>query len=246
MKVSLIDYTGMGSNDPARHAANLLVFAKATRLTMSPGLMKEISDRPWEEIETELEYIAGTIAGSHEFVNYNFLIEGVTRAFTHQFVRTRTASFAQQTMRVLNVDGWEYGTGPTIEEDPFLKKIYDITMKTIASSYNDLIECGASIEDARGVLPTNILTNIVSGFNLRNLEELFRKRASTRTQGEYRLVLAAMQECVEEVHPWTSMFFGRDFDKAASDLEQSIISLGLGKEKTTLLIKLIDQMRTKV
>jgi len=245
MRVNLLDYTGKGSLDPARNAANLLVFAKATRLTMSPGLMSEIESKPWLEIMKELEYISGTIAGSHEYVSYTFLIEGVTRAFTHQFVRTRTASFSQQTMRVLNVEGWEYGTGPTIKSDPFLGVIYSETMKTIAGAYDDLVSAGAAIEDARGVLPTNILTNIVGGFNLRVLEDLFRKRASSRTQGEYREVIEAMQNCVEEVHPWTRLFFGRDFDKAATDLESEVISLNLGKEKTTAMIKLIDQMRTK-
>ena len=36
MKVTLIDYTGAGTPDPARHAANVLVFTKRTRLEMDP------------------------------------------------------------------------------------------------------------------------------------------------------------------------------------------------------------------
>jgi flavin-dependent thymidylate synthase len=34
-----------------------------------------------------------------EFVNFHFLIEGVTRTFTHQMVRQRTAVYAQESMR---------------------------------------------------------------------------------------------------------------------------------------------------
>ena len=107
MDVRLIDCTGFGTADPARYAAERLVFTKQTRLEMRPGLLAEIEAWPDERIEQELDYMANTIPSSWEFVTYTFLITDVTRAFTHQFVRTRTASYAQQTMRVLNVNGWE-------------------------------------------------------------------------------------------------------------------------------------------
>jgi thymidylate synthase ThyX len=53
-----------------------------------------------------------------------------------------------------------------------------------------------AIEDARGVLPTNIHTNIVAKFDLRTLADTMRKRASTRTQGEYRDVMDGMKDAV--------------------------------------------------
>jgi flavin-dependent thymidylate synthase len=191
MEVKLIDYTGCGSRDPARHAANVLVFTKQTRLKMEPGLMQQIEEWDWSSIEKELAYMANTIPSSWEMCSYTFLINGVTRAFTHQFVRTRTGSYAQQTMRVLDVDGWDYLKGPTVtkEHDPFLEDTYDQTMKLIDRRYRQLIDNGAKIEDARGILPTNILTNIVAKFDLRTFADTQRKRASSRTQGEYRDVM---------------------------------------------------------
>jgi thymidylate synthase (FAD) len=259
MKVQLIDYTGAGAFDPARHAANVLVFTKQTRLEMRPGLLDEIAAWPWAKVEEELRYMARTIPSSWEFVGYTFLINGVSRAFTHQFVRTRVGSYAQQTMRVLNVNGWTYHTGPSIEndwsidldtgrEEPGEKAaIYARTMDDIAAAYNSLIKAGAAIEDARGVLPTNIHTNIVAHFNLRTLAETARKRASSRTQGEYRDVANAMLECVREVHPWTTMFLDRDFDKAAGDLEAAIIKASeegaISQDERTRLVKLVDELR---
>jgi len=245
MNVQLIDYTGAGSPDPARHAANVLCFTKATRLNMVPGLMDEIEDKPWSEIETELEYMANTIPSSWEFVSYTFLINGVTRAFTHQFVRTRTGSYAQQTMRVLDVDGWDYKTGPTIEGSSDLSEQYALEMERIDAAYRSLIDGGAKIEDARGILPTNILTNIVAKFDLRTFSDTQRKRASTRTQGEYREVMEAMRAEVLRVHPWAAMFLERTFDKAAAELEGQILRLKLflGEQKMTDAIKLIDQLR---
>lgn len=218
-----------------------------------------------EEKIRELEYMANTIPSSWEFVDYTFMIEGVTRAFTHQLVRTRNASFAQQTMRVLDVStgpGWDYLTGPTITENKEATTIYKTGMNVIDNCYKCLIENGAKIEDARGILPTNILTNIVMKINMRNFVELVHKRSSPRVQGEYRDVLEAMKEAVTEVHPWISMFIDRTFDRAATDLDQAINDfdpIGMCIERDgdvridqaklaefkTRLIKLVDQLRAK-
>jgi len=246
MKVNLIDYTGAGAADPARHAANLLVFTKNTRLEMRAGLLEDIAAWPQEKIDEELAYMANTIPSSWEFVEYKFLITDVTRAFTHQFVRTRTGSYAQQTMRVLNVNGWTYGVGPTVAEGE-ASALYESTMADLAKAYDDLISMGAKIEDARGVLPTNIHTNIVAKFDLRTMADTARKRASSRTQGEYRDVMDAMKAEVLRVHPWARLFFERTFDKAAGELEMQILKLHMlnkVSDKAKIdMIKLIDQMR---
>lgn len=250
MKVSLIDCTGMGvrsssSDEIAHHAACLLIFTKSTRLEMQPNLLADIHKWDWKKIEEELKYMANTIPSSWEFCHYTFLIEGVTRAFTHQLVRTRTASFAQQTMRVLNVEGWKYGTGSTIEEEPVKKSLYDSTMSILASAYDQLIDYGAKIEDARGVLPTNIHTNIVMGVNLRTLTEMIRKRSSPRVQGEYRDFISLLKSATLIKHHWAEIFFDQDFDKAANDLcAQLIDANGLTDNQRTSMVKLVDQLRS--
>ena len=244
--VQLIDYTGAGSSDPARHAANVLVFTKQTRLKMVPDLMSEIEGWSAARIAEELEYMANTIPSSWEFVEYKFLINNVSRAFTHQFVRTRTGSYAQQTMRVLDVNGWDYATGPTLVEDSEAQLKYDDQMRQIAECYDELIAMGVKIEDARGILPTNILTNIVAKFDLRSIAEVARKRASSRTQGEYREVLDLMLAEVIRVHPWANLFFGRTFDKAAKELEDSITLTEMPAHEKVAMIKLIDQLRATV
>lgn len=247
MKVQLIDYTGKGSSDPARTAAELLVFTKQTRLEMSADQMDKVKSMSTIELNKELEYMAGTIPSSWEFVHYTFLINDVTRAFTHQFVRTRTGSYAQQTMRVLDKKGWTYGTGPSLSD--FSKEIYGQTMQSIDDAYRDMIDDGTKIEDARGVLPTNIHTNIVASFNLRTVAEMAHKRRSIRTQGEYRNVLDAMLGAVQNVHPWTTMFFDADGPAALTELERQIVKLAeddlIKDERKIELIKLIDQARQR-
>lgn len=244
MKVTLIDYTGRGTMQAASYAAAILLFTKNTRLQMSPGLFEEILAWPYEKKLEELSYMANTIPSSWEFVDYTWMIEGVTRAFTHQLVRSRTFSFAQQTMRVLNVEGWRYETGPSIKADPVLKFSYDSNMSHIAEAYDMLIRDGAAIEDARGILPTNILTNIVMKGNMRSFVELVRKRSSSRVQGEYREVLEQLKSTALAVHPWLTLFIERDFDKAASDLEAEILKLNNDLQRNKM-VKLLDQMRSQ-
>lgn len=249
MEVRLIDYTGAGRPNPQRYAASRLIFTKMTRLEMNPGMLEEIMMWEWERMAKELEYMSNTIPSSWEFVDYTFLITGVTRAYTHQAVRTRTASFAQQTMRVLNVDGWTYGTGPSIEENEVLKNAYDDMMDQIDGVYQWLIENGAKIEDARGALPTNIHTNIVVKMNMRTFVEMVRKRSSPRTQGEYRAVLDGMADAVRSVHPFIDLFINRTFDRAAKELDIKIAALHtagfIDLETKTDMIKLVDQMRAQ-
>lgn len=250
MKVTLIEYSGSGWPDPADRAATVMIFTKQTRLEMHPGLLGEIASWSKEKKLEELAYMANTIPSSHEFCDYTFLIEGVTRAFTHQLVRSRQWSFAQQTMRVLRVAGWEYGTGPTINDDVGRKGLYDDEMARISETYDQLLAAGASIEDARGILPTNILTNIVGKCNMRTFAETIHKRSSPRTQDEYRQVIDAMKAEVLRVHPWMSLFLERTVDKAIEDLQKEIDAVPkddiiMTKEWGTRMTKLLDQIRMK-
>jgi flavin-dependent thymidylate synthase len=243
MQVSLINFTGQGTPDPARHAANILLFTKNTRLQMTPNGMDDIATRDDRTVLHELEYMTRTIPSSWEFVDYTFLFCDVTRAFTHQLVRTRTGSYAQQTMRVLNKKGFQVYPGPTIQEDEKRMQRYNAACDAIQAAYDELIDDGAAIEDARGLLPTNILTNIVAKFSLRTVCELLRKRVSGRVQEEYRRMMAGMREECLRVHPFASMFFDRTFDKASHELEAMVKLLPIPPDKRTDMVKLIDQMR---
>lgn len=241
-KVTLINVT--------KDAAEMLILAKSTRLEMNPSLVANIMQMEQEEIDEQLGYIANTIPASWEFVDFIFLIQNVTRAFTHQFVRGRHASYAQQTMRVLDVGGWSYATGPTINNEG-RKECYDRCMKWIAGAYQDLIEDGVAIEDARGVLPTNILTNILVKMNLRTFTETVRKRSSSRVQREYREVIKQMKEEAIKQLPWVEKFVERTFDKAAAELNDMITGLDnqtiggrrVSNEYKLKMVKLLDQIR---
>ncbi len=239
MKVTLISTTP--------EAKELLIFTKSTRLTMSPGLMDEIRAWPEEKKMAELEYMANTIPSSWEFVDYVFMIEGVSRAFTHQFVRSRQGSYAQQTMRVLNMGEYDYVYTDRVRNDIQARGIVDIVNENIRLGYNKLIELGLPAEDARGILPTNISTNIVAKFNLRAFVDLAKSRTGGRTQGEYQKVMNAMVDAVLAVHPWAEKFLfqqGRDYFAEIEAFAER--EYGGDLLKKGALLKIVDKMRKEL
>jgi flavin-dependent thymidylate synthase len=244
MKVTLFDYTGYGCLDPARHAANVLLFTKDTRLEMSPKHLSDIAKRSDEDVLNGLRKMANTNPGSWEFVHFSFLIQNVTRAFTHQLVRTRAASYAQQTMRILEMHKWTYKTGPTIIVDIDRNIVYDYAMRTIDHCYEELLRLGAKAEDARGILPTNIHTNICMNGNMRNFINLARKRHSPRVQDEYRDVMDACLMEVRKVYPWFDIFYNNDEMKAYTDLYDMITNSTLSEELKTDMYKKLDIIKS--
>lgn len=236
MKVELIDCT--------QNAMDLLIFTKRTRLEMDPRGMEAVRAMSMEEKLAELDYMAGTIPSSWEFVSYTFLVTGVSRAYTHQQVRTRAASYAQQTMRVLNMGEFDYVYTDRLQENPDAKAQIDAALKAIKLAYNNVIELGLPAEDARGILPTNIATNIVCKFNLRTFVDLAKSRTGGRTQSEYQKVVNAMVDEVLRVHPWAEKFLfqqGRDhFAEIEAFAEREY---GGNLLKKGELLKIVDRLR---
>lgn len=192
MKVSLMSYTP--------DALNLLLRTKGTRLahTDDPATWDD------EKRAEHLAYMRDTIKSSWEFVDYVFQIEGVTRAFTHQLVRTRTGAYAQESQRTVNVSDHEV-IAPDFPT-PGCEDQWNDTVKMVKETYDWTIKMGMPAQDARGILPTNISTSIIAKFDLRNLHEMAKLRLCTRTQGEYQEVFRMMRELVCEVHPWAREF----------------------------------------
>lgn len=185
------------------HALETLIFTKNTRLRMTARGLQEIIAWPDEKKKQELEYMKGTIQSSWEFVDYIFMIEGVTRAFTHQLVRHRVGtSFAQQAQRAVDMTNFDHIPGPSIARSPVLVECWDDLMRAISDAYEQMVEDGANRQDARGVLPTNISTNICFKANLRTLHDMGRKRLCVKAQGEFQDVFRAIKAAVVEVHPW--------------------------------------------
>lgn len=192
MKVELISHTPK--------ALTLLLRTKNTRL----GFAEDPDSWSAEKQIEHLRYMLDTIKSSWEFVDYVFEVSGVSRAFTHQFVRTRQGSYAQESQRTVDVRDNETVEPEVMDEAQ--RNIWLAAMDVAFDSYGLLIDAGMPVQDARGVLPTATATSIIAKFNLRTLHEMSMLRLCVRTQGEYQDVFRAMREAVIAVHPWAEDF----------------------------------------
>lgn len=201
MDVKLIGYT--------QEADNILIFSKRTRHMRDPDAYDKVCEMTLTEKMRELEYVFNTISTPLEFVSYTFLICDVTRAFTHQLVRHRVGvSFAQQSMRVGDQTNFKYLTPPAIEPNIEQLNTYEKGMECINFYYEEMLRVGANQQDARGLLPTNIHTNILMKINLRALAEMLHTRLCVRAQGEFQDVAKLMMKKVKLVHPFTEPILG--------------------------------------
>ena len=103
-----------------------------------------------------------------EFVHMTFLFENVSRALTHQLVRTRLASYSQQSLRCVRLPEFADNNMYHMPASVRNKKRFKDAMLKIQELYNGLLET-ESTEDARGILPLNVHTSIVVGCTFRAL-----------------------------------------------------------------------------
>ena len=247
-RTQLITYTGEGHLP--EYAAAMLIFAKSTRTHMTKEGLRDLyvrcqADPSW--MMSELDYIANTIPGSWEFVDYTFLLDGVTRTLTHQLVRTRTASYAQQSMQINDHSGFEYRIGPSIDT-PDKRDIIRGVMAYVRQGYKDLLAAGVKTMDAREILPTGAHTNILVKMNFRTLIDLLHTRLSPRNAGEFVDVAKEMREAILLTHPWAEVFLNRTVDKAFEELDALLAKLP-GDDVTSdkyKMLKLVDQLRRKL
>lgn len=198
MKVSLISFTD--------DALNLLLTTKNTRLSYDDDPHSWTEEKKAEH----LSYMLQSIKSSFEFIDYVFKIEGVTRAFTHEFVRHRHGSYAQQSMRVVDAREAEVMMPESVIEGGSLfyspATIWEVAVEHVQKAYGSLIDHDIPIQDARGLLPTNVTTSIIAKFNLRTLHEMMKMRLCTRVATEFQDVCRAMRELVIFHHPWAEEF----------------------------------------
>lgn len=198
-------------------ALETLIYTKSTRL-QGRQTLEAIKVWPMSKKLEHLGYMRDTIKSSWEFVEYTFEIHGVSREFTHQFVRTRdmsgiddpafgepdanfgVVSFAQESQRTVDASANGFVLPTTINEQH--RSYYEGALQDANDAYSQLLAWGEPPQNARAVLPTAISTSIIVKASLRTLHHMAEVRLCTRTQGQYQDVFRLMREQVYAVHPW--------------------------------------------
>ena len=192
MNVKLIGFTPNPEKLPA-------MAAKLTHSKTKPEDLDKSSDK---ELKAILEYVMKLGHTSVvEHTCFTFAISDVSRSLTHQLVRHRIASYAQQSQRYVNLNEANYVIPPTLEKDKKMKKAYEETMDVIWKQYNKLLEMNIPAEDSRYVLPNATCTNIVVTMNARSLLNFFELRCCLHAQWEIRKLANKMLQEVKKVAP---------------------------------------------
>ena len=124
-----------------------------------------------------------------------FLLDGVSRALTHQLVRHRLLSFSQESQRYVSLDkgGWYPIVPSAIASKTQARQIVDETWRAIERGYEQLRELGIRKEDARYLLPNATSTTIMVSGSIAVWRDVFRQRCAPDAQWEIRDVANAMK-----------------------------------------------------
>ena len=130
--------------------------------------------------------VAALIRSGHEAMleHYSFTVKFICdRGVSHELVRHRVASFAQESSRYCCYAKDKFGKELTFinpcfwepDSDNYARWFHE--MDEAEKTYLAMIESGATPEQARDILPTSIKTEIVMTANLREFRHFFKLRA---------------------------------------------------------------------
>lgn len=156
-----------------------------------------------------------------------FEISGVSRGLTHELVRTRKASFAQQSMRHTDMGNPAVrmpgeistritGTDLPFSRYPFLRKIighratpkyvWQVAMDVCREAYQFLVEQDLPYQDARTVLPIATETYIIAEYPLGEFLATYSYRACAMMYPEIVFLFKLMKDELVKTAPWLEPF----------------------------------------
>lgn len=127
----------------------------------------------------------------HESITVAFVCD---RGVTHEIVRHRIASYAMESTRYCNYSADKFGNELTFirpyywDANSRLYQLWEQQMQQSEKIYLEMIELGATPEEARSILPNSLKTELVVTMNLREWRHFFKLRASKGSHPQMREV----------------------------------------------------------
>lgn len=119
------------------------------------------------------------------FAHATFKVKGISRACSHQFVRSKHLDFLQRSQRYCNESNVEFVLPQTnLEAENIMATFYDNCIYI----YEELILRGVKKEDARFVLPEATCTELIVTGNLQAWLDFIELRSGKHAQWEIRSV----------------------------------------------------------
>lgn len=179
------------------------------------------------------EAFAGGLNQCLEWVTVVFEISGVTRGLTHELVRTRKASFSQQSMRHTNMGYPAMRMPQHIAEhpDPEVRRDWWRSIGAAADTYWSLVHQDIPYQDARTVLPIATETYIIASYPLSVFLATYAYRACYMFYPEIVYLFRKMREALLEVCPWLDPFIKVSCEKTRPNGEQEHMCTYQGWER---------------
>ena len=159
--------------------------------------------------KSKAEFVKFLMSREHltpfEFVNVVFHISGVSRVLSHQLVRTRIASYCQQSQRYCK--GYPGHVVPkTIQESMFKgnHKLVDALLdywEAFNLVQKELQDAGIPQEDSRYYWPEATETKIMVNLNCHSMMNFFKTRLDPHAQWEIREMANLMYEQISGILP---------------------------------------------
>ncbi len=200
IEVRLLDH----SRDPIR---SLYVAYRTAYSSLRPTEIVERIEGERITREQMLEFIEKRLETGHssplEQVWFEFAISGVSRAFSHQFVRHRIGiSFEQQSQRYVAFKGGQFPhTLPETIRKAGLEDKLEHAFADLGRLYQEMLDAGVPAEDARFLIPSAAQTNFKITVNLQALLHICDLRLCTRAQWEFRRVASLLRAEVNRPFP---------------------------------------------
>lgn len=140
----------------------------------------------------------------HESISVRFICD---RGVSHEMVRHRVASYAQESTRFCNYSKDKFGGEITVIKPCFLLegteayRHWEWTMRRAEGAYFDLLDIGLSPQEARCVLPNSLKTEVVMTANLREWRTVLRLRCSKAAHPQMREVMLMLLEKMHSLIP---------------------------------------------
>jgi len=155
----------------------------------------------------------------HEKVTVRIICD---RGVSHEIVRHRLAAYSQESTRYCNYAGDKFGNEITVIEPFFFKNDakkhsrWHQSCREAQYNYFDLLELGASAQEARSVLPNSLKTEIVVTYNLREWRHFFTLRAAKTAHPQMQQVaIPLLLWFKEQLSPlYDDIGYNRDFELA--------------------------------
>lgn len=147
--------------------------------------------------ESAEKFVAGIVKRGHEAVieHYNITVKFTTdRGITHEIVRHRIASYAQESTRYCNYSKDKFSNEITVIRPADIKEgtpadaDWTAAMESAEKFYFALLADGCRPQTARSVLPTCTKTEIMVTMNLREWRHFIHLRGSEAAHPDIRLL----------------------------------------------------------